>query len=176
MESKDYNLPDIITLEKFGGDWHTFIESVYEAFRQDFLLTRPIFRGIQLKLKRHPLYQDKAYTFYHMTHIGDVEEDREPDLRRCERIGWAKPVIETCDEWKLKIWPQIRNGKDRICIWLELNYEPDYVVILDIRRNGDIYVWTAFTINRNHEKRKKLKEYEEYVKKAKAAGGNPTAS
>lgn len=176
MESKDYKLPELITLEDVGGDWHSFIETVYKSFEQDFIISQPVFRGIRLRLKRHPLYQDKAYTFYHMTHTGDIESDRQPELRRCERISWAKPVIETCDEWKLKVWPQIRKGKDRICIWLELVGEPDYVVILDVRKNGDIYVWTAFTLIHNHEKRKKRIEYEEYIKKAKAAGNNPTAS
>ena len=176
MESKDYHLPEIITLEEFGGDWHSFIEAVYEAFKKDFLISRPIFRGTYIKLKRHPLFQDKAYTFYHMTHKGDIESDREPELRRCERISWAKPVIENCEQWKLKIWPQIRKGKNRICIWLELDDEPDYIVILDVRKNSYIYVWTAFTLNRNHKKRKKLKEYEEYMKNAKAARSNPTAS
>ena len=169
MENKDYNLPELIALPDYGGDWHSYIEAVYEAFEQDFLFSRPIFRGVILKLKRHPLFQDKAYTFYHMTHKGEKEDEREPDLRRCERIKWAKPVIEDCDTWKLKVWPQVRKGKDRICIWLGLDNEPDYIIILDLRKNGDIYIWTAFTLEYNHEKQKKLREYQEYVKKAKAA-------
>ncbi|MBI4647965.1 MAG: hypothetical protein HY738_15610 [Bacteroidia bacterium] len=152
MENKEFVLPEIIILEEYSGNWHEYIEVVYLAFKADFIDSKPFFRGTKICLKRHPLFQDKAYTFYHMTHKGDIENEREPDLRRCERIKWAKPVIENCDYWKLKVWPQVRNGKNRICIWLELKNEPDYIIILDKRMNGDIFLWTAFTLNYNHEK------------------------
>ncbi len=45
-------------------------------------------------MKKHPLVDGKEYTFYHITHKGNIENDRTPELRRCERIGWARPVIE----------------------------------------------------------------------------------
>lgn len=45
-------------------------------------------------MKVHPEFQDRAYTFYHMTHKGNVENERVPDLRRCERMPWAKPTVE----------------------------------------------------------------------------------
>ena len=103
-----------------------------------------------------------------MTHKGEDESDREPDLRRCERIPWARPVIENCDKWKLKVWPQERGTKNRICIWLERDADPDYFVILEVREKY-ILPWTAFVAEYPHQKKKKKKEYEEYIKKAKAA-------
>ncbi|MHB8336761.1 MAG: hypothetical protein ACYC49_11085 [Ignavibacteriaceae bacterium] len=163
MTSRDYNLSALLTLESFNGDWNKYIESVYATFVNDFVNSKPLFRGTRLRLKSHPFVDGKEYTFYHFTHKGDIENERTPDLRRCERIHWAKPTIEKCDKWKIKIWPQKRHGKDRLCIWLELENEPDYIVILDMRRDY-ILPWTAFVLEYGHEKRKKQKEYEAYLK------------
>lgn len=162
MSEQEILLPSLMCLEDHGGNWNQFINAIYETFRNDFVISKPVFRGKRLGLKRYPIFQDKEYTFYHMTHTGDVEHDRTPDLRRCERICWAKPVIEKGDKWSLKIWPQIRKGKNRICIWIEFDEEPDYIVILDDRKDF-ILPWTAFTLNHSHEKRKKNKEYEAYL-------------
>ena len=104
-----------------------------------------------------------------MTHKGEDEQNREPDLRRCERMPWAKPTIENCDLCNLKIWNQKRGNADRICIWLEVLDEPDYIIIIDVRANYKL-LWTAFVIEYPHEKRKKQKEYEAWLKTQKSPG------
>lgn len=162
-------LPELVLLEDYGGNYELFIQAVYAVFQRDFVKYKTKFRGEELRLKWHPIYQDKAYTFYHMTHKGEDEQNREPDLRRCERMPWAKPVIENCDAWNLKIWPQIRKGSNRLCIWLDLEEEPDYVIILDVRKDYKL-LWTAFVLEYEHEKRKKQKEYEEWFKTQKSPG------
>jgi hypothetical protein len=171
--TKDLCLPDLLFLDDYGGDYNIYIEHVYSIFRRDFIERKTKFRGEELRLKRHPLYQEKAYTFYHITHKGKDEKNRLPDLRRCERMPWASPTIENCDYWNLKIWPQIRKGKggtsNRLCIWLERIDEPDYIIILDIRNNYKL-LWTAFVPEYNHEKRKKQKEYEAWLKTQKSSG------
>jgi len=166
MSKINIELPDLIELNEHGGHWGSYIEVVYAIFELDFIKSKPYFNGKPLKLKYYPIVDGKAYTFYHMTHKGNDEQNREPDLRRCERIGWAKPVIEKNKTWELKIWPQIRNGKNRLCIWLEMANEPDYFVILDVR-NDYILPWTTFVAEYGHEKRKKMKEYQEFLKKQK---------
>lgn len=168
-------LPELILLENYHGDYKSFIQAVYIAFQRDFVQHKTKFRGEELRLKWHPIYQDKAYTFYHMTHKGEDEQNREPDLRRCERLPWARPVIENCDKWNLKIWPQIRKGANRLCIWLDLEDEPDYIIILDVRKDYKL-LWTAFVLEYDHEKRKKQKEYEEWLKTQKSPGKNLTTS
>lgn len=153
-------LPDLIL---FNGDWHPYFLVVYKAFCEDFIDYKPSFRGKKLALKRHPLIDGKEYTFYHFSHSGVDENERTPDFRRCERIKYPRKIIENCDNWKLKIWNQDRNGKKRLCIWLELEDNMDYIVILDIRKNY-ILPWTAFVLEHQHQKNKKLKEYNEYKK------------
>jgi hypothetical protein len=162
-------LPDLIYLEDFYGDYAAFIDAVYEIFKNDFVESKPKFRGKRLALKSYPIYQDRPYTFYHMTHSGDDEQNRTPDIRRCERIPYARPVIENCDKWSLKIWSQKRGTSDRLCIWLERENEPDYFVILDVRKNY-ILPWTAFVAQYPHEKKKKEKEYQDFLKRQRPPG------
>jgi hypothetical protein len=173
MDNNTVELPELLLLVDFGGDYPSYIEAVYKVFKRDFVSKKTKFRGEELRLKWHPIYQDKAYTFYHMTHEGEDEQNRLPDLRRCERMPWANPTIEKCDTWSLKIWPQVRTGKggtrNRLCIWLELADEPDYMVILDVRDDYKL-LWTAFVPQYPHEKRKKQKEYEAWLKTQKSPG------
>jgi len=164
----DSDLPELIELEDYNGDWDSYIDAVYELFKRDYVDNSPHFRGTRLGIKRHPEIDNREYTFYHMTHTGNDEDNRKPDLRRCERIPWGKPTIENCDDWDLKVWEQKRNGEQRICIWLEMEDGLDYVIILNKRR-GYLLPWTAFVMKHKHQKKKKLKEYKKWLEKAKGA-------
>lgn len=154
-------LPDLILLESFDGDWERFLGAIYEAFKTDFVTSKPIWRGRKLALKRHPMSKGKEATFWHMISEGDNEENREIDLRRCERICWPRPVIEQSEEPEIKVWKNRRKGETRICLWLE---SQEYLVILADRR-GYLLPWTAYPVTRSHRKRKLQKEYEEYRRK-----------
>ena len=94
MEDREYfNLPDLIELSEYCGDYHKYLEAVYACFKQDFINRRPVFRGARLGLKKHPLLMGKEATFWHMTSEGNDEETRIPDMRRMERIKWPAPLI-----------------------------------------------------------------------------------
>lgn len=149
-------LPELILLENFGGNWQTFFEQVYQYFHQDFVVSKPIFRGKRLGLKRHPEYQGKSATFWHMISEGNVEEERTPDIRRCECIRWPKPIIENSNAKQLKVWAEIRGNQKRVYIWYEVE---GYLVVLDDRKEY-ILPWTAFYIEHQHERRKYNKRWE----------------
>lgn len=87
-----------------------------------------------------------------------------PDLRRCERIRWPRPIVENGVEPSIKIWENERKGDRRICLWLE---QQEYLVILS-SRNNYILPWTAYMVTAEHHKRKLQKEYDAF-KKAGAA-------
>lgn len=155
-------LPSKICLNEYAGNYQAYIDAVYEIFKIDFIDSRPSFGSHSLGLKFHSFFQDRAYTFYHMTHTGDVENERIPDLRRCECMPWGKPTVENVIPYSLKFWDQKRNGKYRICIWLETEDDVDYIFILDVRKTY-ILPWTAFVLEYSHAKRKKEKEYNTWL-------------
>lgn len=152
-------LPEIIEINNFGGDYHTFNEAVYEIFRNDFVLNKPKFNGKRLGLKKHPIVDGKEYTYYHFTHSGDIEVDRIPDFRRMERMGYPKPIIDNSKCITLKVWRNKRGSNNRILI---LHEEEGYLVVLD-ERIDFILPWTAYYIEYDNQLRRFLREYEAYI-------------
>lgn len=148
-------LPPLALFEEYGGDWDRYLEAIYAFFKQDFIVSKPAYNGVKLALKRHPVIQNKEATFWHIISEGDSEADRIPDMRRCERIRWPRPVIEHSADATIKIWSNERRGEKRICLWLE---DAEYLVIL-AERKGYILLWTAFMVEQEHTKRKLRKEY-----------------
>lgn len=171
-EDIEAQLPVCLYLSDYSGHFSEYITAVYAVFRQDFVTSRPVFCGVTLGLKKYPITEGWEATFYHLTHEGQDEQNREPCMRRCERIPWLRFAIENCDSLGLKVWPQIRSGKKRICIWVELAHKADHFIILDDR--GDyILPWTAYPLTHRHQKDKKQKEYDAYIKSLDKKQGPP---
>jgi hypothetical protein len=152
-------LPELILFEDYAGQWERYLDAIYAHFERDFVHNKPEFQGRRLGLKRHPEYQGKSATFWHMTSTGDDEAERTPDFRRCERIRWPKPIIENDQHPTLKIWAEPKGKNQRIHMWYE---DEGYLVVLDDRRDY-ILPWTAFYIEREHERTKYLKRWKRYT-------------
>ena len=153
-------LPSLVLLPQYGGDWNKYVEAVYGYFHADFVYSNPEFRGVPVGIKREPTEQSKEATFWHLVSEGGTEEERVPDLRRCERIRWPCPIIEHADDPPIKVWLNKRRGDTRICIWFA---EVEYLVVL-AQRKGYVLLWTAYPVARSHRKRKLQREYEAYLK------------
>ncbi|OPX55945.1 hypothetical protein SAMN02745127_01124 [Oceanospirillum multiglobuliferum] len=149
-------LPELIYLNDYGGDWSQYFDEVYRLFCVDFVDDKPLFRGLRLGLKRHPEYAGKSATFWHMISEGSEESERTPDLRRCERITWPRAHIENDADSRLKIWVEKRGPDKRVHIWHE---KAEYLVVLN-KRKDYILPWTAYTVERSHEKVKLNKRWE----------------
>lgn len=160
-EDKQYlELPELIELSQFDGNFAQYLEAVYEIFTNEFIRSRPIFRGTRLALKKYPVTDGKEATFWHMTSEGKDEQNRLPDLRRLERIKWPSFIINNSEHPYLRVWENTRGTKTNILIMHE--YE-NYVVILR-KGNGYLLPWTAYLIEHEWRKKKFIKEYEEYIK------------
>jgi len=103
----------------FKGNWALYLNALYELFKADFIDMKPQFRGRRLGLKRHPMSEGKEAAFWHLIQEGPVEELRLPDLKRCERIRWPRPIIENSEDSTLKVWMNIRKGEARVLLFLE---------------------------------------------------------
>jgi hypothetical protein len=147
-------------LAEAEGNWTEYVERVYAWFYNDFIASQPAFQGRRCVCKRHPQIQGKAATFWHVISEGRVEADRLPDLRRCERIRWPRPMIGRFPDGGIAIWPSPRPGdKDRISIALD---DFSYVVVL-ADRGKYLVLWTAYCVEEAHRREKLRKEYDRYV-------------
>ena len=160
MTGKIEWLPPLVLLEEYGGDWEAYLDALYEYFKGDFVDNTPVLAGLRVTLKRHPIEKGKEATFWHLISEGKSEHDRLPDLRRCERIRWPRPMIEHYAQPPLKIWENERKGEKRICLWCE---EEEYLVVL-AKRRGYLILWTAYLVTKTHTKMKLKNEHDAYKK------------
>jgi len=156
--------PDLIFLEDYKGDFSSYFKEVYKIFENDFIKTQPLYDGLRVSAQKQPEIDGIHRTFYHITHEGEIEKERTPDLRRMERIRFPKFCIINCPHSELLIWEKNIGNDNRIHI---LNEEQRYLVVLT-KRKGYLLFWTAFYIMENHTLKNKIKEYETY-KNAKTA-------
>jgi len=157
-------LPALIKLEDFNGDWNRYIDYTFSIFYKDFIESQPKFKNCWVRCRRD-LIQGKEAGFWHCTSEGSKGEDRTPDLRRCERIGWVRAVIEHYDDINVDCWPNIRHGECRWVLWLN----EEFLVILGERtrkRDGFRYfqLITAYVTEKEPRKRKLRKEKDTYYK------------
>ncbi len=148
----------LVLLEHYGGNWEAYLAAIYNYFKSDFIDSKLVYQGRRLGLKRHPLSQGKEATFWHMISEGDTEDNRIPDLRRCERIRWPRSVIEHEANGSVRVWRNRRRGEERICLWLHAH---DYLVVLADRKDY-LLPWTAYVVDKRHQRQKLQREYEIY--------------
>ena len=157
-------VPSLVLLEDSGGDWEAYLADLYRYFQRDFVRDKPVFNGTRLGLKKHPIIQNKEATFWHFISEGEVEDERLPNFRRCERIRWPRAIIDHAplsgESNGIKVWKSKRKNENRISIWFEAE---NYFVVL-AERKGYLLPWTAYLIEYSNQKRKKQKEYDNYMK------------
>ena len=152
------DLPPLIRFETYSGDWPSYCEALYSVFKKDFIYSKPTFRGRPIRLKHMPMTNGKEATFWHFIQTGEGEKNRIPDPRRCERIGWIRPIIEHAYLTCIKVWENERGNSKRVLLWLE---EEEYLVVLD-NRNDYFLPWTAYMVTEPHRKKKLRDEYSAY--------------
>jgi hypothetical protein len=154
-------LPPLILMEDHQNDWSKYLEAIYEYFCQDFVTSKPTLEGKRFALKRYPMINGKEATFWHIISEGVIENERLPDLRRCERIRWPRAIIDAfnshCDG--VKYWRNFRKGEERVILALD---DFSYIVVL-ADRGEYMLLWTAYCIERKHSRNKLRREYEEYL-------------
>jgi len=153
-------LPPLVMLNNHGGQWQRYIDAVYAVFYGDFLQSRPGFRGEPVMVGRQ-ITGDKERTFWHVTSEGPVEGQRTPDLRRCERVGWIRPVIEHDGDPAVLSWPSQRSGRAvREVLWVR---QADFAVVLE-KRPRCWWLWTVHPTDREYKRREFAREYEDWIK------------
>ena len=126
-------LPDLILLDAYTGSWERYENEVYAIFYRDFVESSPQFKGRHVRITKQ-LIEGKERAFWHCIQEGPIEAERTPDIRRCERIGWIRPMVEHTGDPMMKQWSNQRGRHVRQLLWLE---QSDYLVVLEDRRTLD---------------------------------------
>lgn len=156
-------LPEIICLDSFGGDWGRYVEAIYDVFRRDFVASRPAYHDLTVVIDDR-LENGKEAAFWHVTHsYNKVVRERIPELRRCERVCWIRPVIENAlsNSGIVQVWSEKKNRQLRTYLWLK---EMDYLVVLRVTNSKVAVLITAFVAEREHTRNKLLKTFKRIQK------------
>lgn len=151
--------PELILMSDHRNNFELYFDAVYEAFREDFVHDKPVFRGVKLRLKAIPYVDGRECTFYHITHTGNIETERIPDFRRMERIKYSAFMINNSVHPTLKVWENKRGKDERVLIFDE---NEGFLVVLS-KRKDKLVLWTAYYIEQNHRRRKLIAEYNAYI-------------
>ena len=154
-------LPALIPFADYDGKWPEYCESLYAIFRRDFVSSKPTYPSKRFGMKRYPEYNGKEATFWHLISEGKDEEERVPDMRRCERIAWPKPIIEAMASDSVRVWKNARGRYVRVLLAVE---DFSYVVVLD-EREDFVLLWTAYYVEYANKRRRMKEEYESWTKK-----------
>ena len=132
-------------------------DMLYGIFEADF-------KEHSLKYKDYNVWffpemlEDKELIFWHLTHREDEETKKYyPDLRRSERLPWARPLIEHTGDCNVLDWDfREHDGKIVTCVWLK---DHDYLVLMKKYKDGQRRLMTSYYIDYEHKRKTLEKKY-----------------
>jgi hypothetical protein len=149
----------LIELSEFKGDVKAYFVRLYKVFTADFITSPAVFNGKPIIFDNRIGDQKMVECFWHITSTTDPASGRLPDMRRCERIGWIKPIIYHDTDPAVIKWESIRKGKVRTLLLLN---DGDFLVVL-VNRPRNYFLTTAYPINHPSQKKKLIKAHDAYV-------------
>ena len=149
-------LPDLILLDDHENDWDTYLDAVHKVFQADFGQGDVSFKGNPVRIRKRPIVRRREPTFWHIVQEGKIEDERTPDFRRLERMGWPKRIIEEAASRQLPCWHTQRGTNSRSLIALS---DFSYLVVLD-RRPDHSLLWTAYPIEFERRRKQLRDEYD----------------
>lgn len=126
------NPPDLLRFADFGGDWAAYEAELNQVFMDEIVRAGLVFRGTAVHCRRHAEVAGRWASYWHLVQEGRVEDDRTPDLRRCERLRWVPWLIQNAVAHpEIDEWQNTRGTEVNTLLW----YREEYLVILG-QRNG----------------------------------------
>jgi hypothetical protein len=123
--------PPLILMKDFGGDWLKYVDHVHNVFLAELVHTQLLYKMRRVVSPKEPLHEGRGAGFWHAISEGYPEDERTPDIRRCERIQWIKYVIENANTHpEIGVWQNERKNKSNTLLW----YREEYLVVLQDRR------------------------------------------
>lgn len=155
--------PELLPLDAFGGSWSDYETALYRIFLNEIARGSLQFRGMPVRCRRIPETRGRWAAFWHLVQEGRVEEERIPDLRRCERIGWVRWIIENDGAHPgIEAWENSRGTEVNALLW----YREEYLVVMAQRRDYWL-LKTAYCTDRSGRKRQLRRERDAFRQAAR---------
>ena len=162
-------LPEIVECKDYNK-WNEYLDEIYKIFKNDFIDNRPTFEGKNVNFRRAPMDEKYEHTFIHLTHKdefhkSDNPNDRIPDPRRAERIGWNRAIIdnykcnENCADCDKVLYFEEYYKKNIRSYFLFKDAK--FLVILEKRESYNLLI-TGYYIEYDNAMEKYIKKYEKY--------------
>lgn len=149
-------LPDIY---EFHGDWEFYVDELFDIYINEIVNNSSLrFNTLPIRTRFKPDTEDgKGYGFWHIISDGKVEEDRVPDMDRCECLPWIPYCITEAKQPPSPIhwWKNKRGSRTHIVILFE---EEGFVVILGEREGYYMLVSAYFPRTKRLEGLKKERD------------------
>lgn len=159
-------LPPLINFNDYDS-YQEYIDTVYRFFEDDFLKNAVYY--LKEKIRCDSKIEDgKICTFWHIATNKFSDKDRAPDMARCARIQWIKPIIEKHRSKNVYVWEKTKKGRRRIYFCLN---DWSYLIIVEkrinkLKENPSKYylvLYTAFPIDEDWYKESLKKEFQDCV-------------
>lgn len=157
-------LSPIVKLEDFDGNVQSYLEHIFSIFKNDFIDNRPSFQGRGVLHDRKD-DNGRPQGFVHITTEENHNSgERELCLRRCERIGWIKLIIENSHDPVVLVWVKELHSPKRK--WVKRTFlfleKESFLVILEEIKYG-FYMITAIYVDSEKQKEKHLRDHKRYT-------------
>ena len=142
----------------FGNDWDVYLEELYRIYLAEIVNGKLTLNDLPIRAQFRPMTHDRGFGFWHLISTGDAEEERVPNLRRCERVRWISWVIRNVKTNDDILWWENRRGSNtHVVLWFRAE---KFAVILAKRK--DYYLLkSAYPVRSEREKsfKKECKRY-----------------
>ena len=129
-------LPDLV---QYNCDWSEYAEILYSEYIATYRSGDPLkFNDKKVVAPSQPEFYGKSESFWHI--IGGKNNIPEP--KRCERIRWARAIIEHSNSAEVLVFPERRGRINNTLLWLK---EENYLVVLEERKKYYI-LRTAYVV------------------------------
>ena len=160
-------MPPPLMLFNGYSDWADYEDAIYAVYLQTVAHAGLTFLGSSVKVRFIPTTKHKGYGFWHLISEAPEqdnrnEDDRIPDMRRCERVRWVAWCIQNAGTPGFSWWENDRKGQTHVVIWAE---EHDYAVMLGKRNTAEgvrFYLLKTAYCLRSHNVRRFAKERDVY--------------
>jgi hypothetical protein len=142
--------------------WSAYEAKIYGIFEADFVLSKPTFMTLPVRLKWFPPpTRGMEETFWHIVSEGPDESSREIVLDRCERIRYPLAIINASDDQsKVITWLEMKRNKNGSTEprWHLALADFSYLLVLAARRDH-VLLWTGYNIEQAHQRNKLYKRF-----------------